>query len=327
MNYFDQISHNNFDNLRLLLTKDGNSTEDLNKKIVFKKHVEIVNMELSYQCNRKCDYCPVRESNRRTEQNHMNNEIFEKIISNLTEIRYENRISLNLYNEPMMDSKLYERINYIKNRLPYSHIGFNSNGDYLNDKTLSSLSDSGLDYICITLHPQPNKNQDGPVIIRRITKMLQKINYVFDEKPIDQKFIADNEFLIINKNGVKVKIQWPNWRQFGTNRAGTLAELNTKSIRVEPCIKPFREFTIYHNGIVQPCCESYLDDNQNLFEVGDLKINNIFDIYLSSKLSAFRRHVFDFGEKSGICASCSAKDYSTDNDDISRKSILKAING
>lgn len=46
MNYFDQISHNNFDNLRLLLTKDGDSTEDLNKKIVFKKHVEIVNMDL-----------------------------------------------------------------------------------------------------------------------------------------------------------------------------------------------------------------------------------------------------------------------------------------
>lgn len=327
MNYFDQISHNNLENLRLLLTKNGSFTDELNKKIVFKKHVEIVNLELSYQCNRKCDYCPVQNSNRRTKQQQMNSDLFEKIVSNLMEIRYENRISLNLYNEPMMDNKLYDRINYIKTRLPYSHIGFNSNGDYLNNKTLSYLSDSGLDYICITLHPQPKKTQDRSVIIRRVYKMLHKINYVFDENIIDQKFIENNEFLIINKKGVKIKIQWPDWRQFGTNRAGIVHELNSKSIRYDPCIKPFREFTIYHNGIVQPCCESYLDDSNNLSEVGDLNLNNIFDIYLSIKLSTFRRHVFDFSEKSGICASCSVKDYSNINDDIYRKSILKTING
>ena len=67
MNYFQQIIFNSRKNIKLLLK--GSLCESLTaveRKILFKRHVEIINLELSYQCNRKCDYCPVEFSNRRS---------------------------------------------------------------------------------------------------------------------------------------------------------------------------------------------------------------------------------------------------------------------
>ncbi len=36
----------------------------IDKKIVFKKNVEVVNLELSTQCNRHCGYCPLSNDSR-----------------------------------------------------------------------------------------------------------------------------------------------------------------------------------------------------------------------------------------------------------------------
>ena len=78
----------------------------IDKKVLFKRHVEVVNLELSYECNRKCDYYPVSFSDRQNTQSYMDKDLIEKICIELSEIRYDNRISLNLYNEPLLDENL-----------------------------------------------------------------------------------------------------------------------------------------------------------------------------------------------------------------------------
>ncbi len=42
----------------------SNPLSIIDKKIVFKKYVEVVNMELSTQCNRHCGYCPLSNDSR-----------------------------------------------------------------------------------------------------------------------------------------------------------------------------------------------------------------------------------------------------------------------
>jgi MoaA/NifB/PqqE/SkfB family radical SAM enzyme len=325
MNYFNQITTNNSDNLKLLLTSNGERVDDLNKMILFKKHVEIVNIELTYKCNRKCDYCPVSSSDRKFDQITMNESHLIKIVNELSSIRYENRISLNLYNEPMMDKNLYRKVKIIRDHLPHCNIGFNSNGDYLNDRALELLSESGLDFICVTLHPAPNKIQSSRDILRRVEKLLLKLHYKNLTFNFDEAAVISHDHVSITKHGVKLRIQWPDWRQEGTNRAGTIDKLNSKTQRTSPCMKPFREFTIFYDGSVQPCCESFHDEINNFCEIGNIKDKSIFDLYASNKLSDFRSQVFDFSPKSGICAHCTVKDYSAPSEDPLRKSLLDEL--
>lgn len=322
MDYFDQVMLGSEENILLLLGSKKSALTPLMKKSLFKRNVEIINIELSYLCNRKCEYCPVAQSSRKEKQEKMSIQLLEKILHELTHIRYENRISLNLYNEPLLDEFLEYKISLIRQKLPYSHISFNSNGDKLTKNRLETLRDAGCNQISITLHPLPNKNQSFETIEKRVSKLYEKLA----QKTLAGIDLSEKNFIQFYSRGVGLKIQWPDWRTEGSNRGGVLINHPSKKFeRLQPCIKPFREFTIYHDGIVQPCCEAFHDDKTNLAEMGNLNQKSIFDVYSSDSMNEIRRHVFDFGPKEGICKNCNVADYSKPKDDLIRKNILSRI--
>ena len=292
------------------------------RKALFKAAVEIINLETSYQCNRKCDYCPVSNSTRQTAQSSMSLDLVEKIAIQLAEIRYENRISLNLYNEPLLDVELEKKIKIIRDHLPWATLTLNSNGDKLQLARLKQLSNAGLNHICVTLHPQPYKSDSASVLSKRIKKMIEK-----NAEGRELLFDLNDGCVEFYTQGLKLKIQWPDWRLNGTDRGGQVQNYSAgKAKRTTPCAKPFREFTVFYDGEVQPCCESFHDKDKLLVEIANLNQTLIFDAYASSQLAAFRRSVFNFGEKSGICEFCTSVDYSNrDTDGALREEILRIV--
>lgn len=128
-------------------------------------------------------------------------------------------------------------------------------------------------------------------------------------------------------HGLKVRIQWPDWRVSGTDRGGQVQNYGTGKIkRTAPCVKLFREFTVFFDGEVQPCCESFHDNQTLLIKIANLKTDSIFDAYASGELAAFRKSVFNFGEKGGICEYCTSIDYSNRHDDEAlRDEILRRV--
>jgi len=322
VNYFDQIYFGAKSDFKMLLGGLDFGSDDLIKKSLFKRNVEIVNLELSYKCNRKCDYCPVKDSSRQVVQRFMPIDLLEKISSELSAIRYSNRILLNLYNEPLLDASLEQKIALIKRYLPICHLSFNSNGDKLSRQRLKTLSDSGCDYICVTLHPPAGKEQTISTIRRRLVKLSERLDYYLPDD-VDLSKINHFEF---RSMGVLIRVQWPNWRISGTYRGGALNDHASVSfVRTKPCEEPFREFTIYYDGVVQPCCESFRDDNIEGVPMGDVRTSTVFDIYSSPIMSKFRRSVFCFGSKKGICRSCSAGDYSQESERVLRDEILSEV--
>ena len=63
--------------------------------------------------------------------------------------------------------------------------------------------------------------------------------------------------------------------------------------RTKPCVKPFREFTIFEDGSVTQCCEAFYDKTYKENSIGKINTkNSIFDLYSSKVLSLSKSDKF-----------------------------------
>lgn len=307
-----------FDN-SLLSLKDKNLTQS---KKLFKKNIDIINLETSSYCNRKCSYCPVSIYGRE-KQIYISSRLLNTILNGLEEIKYDKAIILNLYNEPLATIKFFDYLNIIRKKLPNAIIGTNSNGDYIKSvKDLIKLDNYGLNRIKITAHVPSGKDFSKKYMVFRINEFAKRIGYKLKRKDIEN---LNFSFKVKNLVGI---FQCPDWMKKGNSRGGTITILNRLSPRISPCAKPFREFTIYYDGAVVPCCDVYHGENYSkhiVKKISEVDKNDIFRIYAGEKLSEWRKSLFGWSKKKGICGKCSSPDLAKIEDRALRKKILMEV--
>lgn len=297
--YWDHFFEESEQDILSLLSDNCLLSED-DAKILFSRFVCIINIETSTYCNRQCAYCPNSMFDRK-KQIHMSDEAWDRIVSDLEQIDYGSTISLNLYNEPLADDTLLDKVRSLRERLPGSFIKFNSNGDYLDKALLDELADAGNNAIFVTLHPGPAKEyQDSDrkkhlaILSRRLGRPLD-----FDVEIPGQKMRSE-----FQHRGMRVLVMADNWLQLGNDRSGVLSDLGIRN-RTAPCMRPFREFTIAHTGYVYPCCQFFPDaESSNRHRMGRIPDMGIFEIYSSSLLSGYRRDLLGSNIKLPPCDTC-----------------------
>ena len=213
--YFEKFIDNfSFD--KSLYKEFFNGTQDEDKaKAVFAKFVGIINLETNSHCNRKCHYCPMSFANRGNIQ--MKEDIFNKILDELCQIDYASSISLNLYNEPLSDTKIITKIKHIKEVLPRAFLRFNSNGDFLTPKILKELESSGLNYLNITLHTTKANSYNDKQSIERLDKFCTKLNLPKLEFQITPNVSIASSLKIGN---LTLALNTSNYDIYGTDRGG-----------------------------------------------------------------------------------------------------------
>ncbi len=246
--------------------------------------------------------------------------LIAKVIDELKEVDYDGVISLNLYNEPLLDSELENNISFIKENLPNSFISFNSNGDYLTLDRLFKFEESGLEEIRVTLHTENYEDENRKKAINTFFKRLDLTYEV-------NKFIS-NEMIMVEKkfNNLNLIVMCTNWNDIGNDRAGTV-EINSKPIiRNKPCMKPFREIVISTEGNCYPCCNFFPNsDISKKFLIGNISEKSIYDIFSSEIMVGFRKNLFDFSPKFSPCNTCNDLDNSRLSTDFQRKEILNNL--
>lgn len=291
------------------------SQED--KMNLFKEFVEVVNLETTTQCNRHCSYCPLAKDDRGMSQVSLKDSIFEKILLELSAINYNGLISLNLYNEPLLDKNLEEKIIKIRSKLPNCFISFNSNGDYLTKERLLKLEASGVNEIRVTLHRDKYEDNDRKKAIKSFFNKIE-LNYEIN------KFVEKKLILVEKKiNTLNLIVMCTNWGAIGNDRAGSINILSITNVRKKPCMKPFREIVITAEGDSFPCCNFFPNTAEaKRLTIGNLIDSTIYDIFTSNILVGFRKNLFDFSEKLSPCNTCNDIDNSNINTDEKRKEIL-----
>ena len=103
--------------------------KDIGKSTI--ANIRLIEIELTSQCNRTCDFCPNSYIDRHSENKVLNKKVFEKLIKELDKHNYSKFISFSRYNEPFMHKDiLNERIRYIRMNLPNVVLVSNTNGDF-----------------------------------------------------------------------------------------------------------------------------------------------------------------------------------------------------
>jgi MoaA/NifB/PqqE/SkfB family radical SAM enzyme len=273
-------------------------------RVLFKKSVRMVEIEVFSFCNRTCWFCPNSHIDRHSDNILMSSSLYRKILDDLRAVDYAGLISYSRYNEPLADPIIFDRIQQARSAVPEALLHFNTNGDFFNRQTLEKIYDCGLKSMNIQVYTPENRPYSDELardcLMRRVKRYGLNYEFVFS-RPMDWL-----EYRLLFKD-MKIRIYARNFRMNGADRGATIADLSQEKIRRSPCLVPFKDMYIDYNGKVVPCCNIRSDIAEHSdFILGDLNDEHLtlFSIFQSAAAIAFRKKLVGFHEKCFPCNTC-----------------------
>ena len=265
-------------------------------------------------CNGDCVFCPNKKTRLSIPYKHyMEEDLFRSIIDQCIDLGVR-RISPYLMNEPLLDPRIAQRIDYItRNKKHSQYTKINSNGSLLTEPMARDLLDSGLNKLHISVQGiDPDnyfklmklnftnavKNIEKAVSIKNAGNYATKIRVVMlDTAEIHPHLDKIRKFW--QERGVKINInQMENRGTHNGIETGRISANKLSAFRW--CDRLFRQAYVLYNGRMVQCCADWEQTNI----LGDLSSHPLKTIWNGENYTNFRRK-FIAGDLSGsICHGC-----------------------
>ena len=243
-------------------------------------HVEI---ETINRCNNVCSFCPVNKKVDPRPLHTMHDELFKKIIDQLSEINYSGEIAFHSNNEPLLDHELANRIAYAREKCPNAFLFFYTNGTLINAELVKKYKKSGIQKIVI------NNYNDKTIMNKNIKKMINELKKSDDS---DYPLIV----VIIRKLNAVLN-----------NRAGNAPNKSVekfdhyKYFQEAFCSLPFEQLVIRPDGKISLCCNDALGE----YTMGDINKTPIMEIWYGDQYKRIREKLITTGRKGlHLCETC-----------------------
>lgn len=226
-----------------------------------------IHLEINTDCNRACSYCSNSLFPKKRE--HMDVDLYRKIIDELDDIRYCGQIAPNLSSEPTLHPELSELMLYAR-KIKNARIVIYTDGDFMNRRRFDQLRKTGVDAFIITQHGQ---NTPKP-----LTELMDSLT------PSEKKVVIYqtlNEFNLFNR-GIPGLIT------------------SEKRAVPSPCFVADYDLTILANGDIAQCCNDF--NGEHIF--GNVNRQSIKEIWSSSDYRAFRGEVRRGQFNHSVCRRC-----------------------
>lgn len=266
-------------------------------------------------CNASCHFCVYSKNAPWRAGKSMTDELYKKIIDEAATIPYIRTLILQGLNEPLLDRKLVERVQYATDVMPEGVVkNIFTNGVYLYPWKFDALRKAGLNSCIVSLNAvnqeqhekimgisgkfeQTCKNVEHMIANRGDMKNIQ-VDAVYN----DDQFTEEDCYVFLERwgirqegDGVGLIVKEGNW-------AG---ESRTIRLPREPgkcCNRALSALYVQYNGHITSCCFDPFGENN----FGDLTKDTIRDVFNSEKHTKFRSdHFEDKADRWEICAKCS----------------------
>jgi radical SAM protein with 4Fe4S-binding SPASM domain len=296
-------------------------------------------------CNFRCKFCPsgdkkkIRASGRN--QKIMSYDLYTKIIDDLTYLPDKIK-SIRLYKEgePLLNKRLPEMIEYVKNKKVAERIEVTTNGAMLKPETNLKLVQAGLDRIVISIEALSSINyKEVSNVNIDFNGFIENIRHLYENRGncsvcIKSTDIGINEqekerfYEIFGEIADEIFIEnitpvWPDFdlsavkKHFQSGLYGQLVET------VNVCSYIFYSLTINSDGSVSAC---FVDWGHKII-VGDIKSETFTDIWNGKKLRELRKqHLNTSRYNHQVCGHCGQLSFgSPDNIDSHADQLLKRL--
>jgi radical SAM protein with 4Fe4S-binding SPASM domain len=240
---------------------------------------KIIHIETLSFCNGGCTFCAAASQFKLMDGTKMPVEVYEKILSDLSQLDYQGRLSLYCNNEPLLDKRLVDFVGMARNACPAAYIEIKTNGKLLTVPSAEALFENGLDTLVVNDY---NRKWEH-------SRPVQRFRHQFD----------------FSKG--RVEIEWRNEVERLSNRAGTNPSANPlgKSIQ-SACVRPFEMITVNPRGDTALC------SNDVFFQhvTGNVMKQSLQEIWHGEEYRRVRRAMIE-GDRTctSICQVCDFKGY------------------
>lgn len=248
-----------------------------------------ISVETINRCNGTCPFCPCNIKDETRPYKEMNDKVFNKIIADLQQIKYNGTLMLLANNEIFLDKKIMDRLKYAREKLPDCHMKIITNGKLLTLKLFAELNHKKLvDELVINNYNSSTK----------LNPPIKKIYDNYKDKDLNMEVI--------------INIRYCN--EVLSNRAGTSPnKKNRKKIVKDICPLPYTDININPEGNLLICC----CDATEKTNLGNVMDDNLIHIFNNKKYQAIRKKMKLGRNHYHFCQYCDFNDIGT------RKQLIK----
>lgn len=261
-----------------------------------------IDIQTKSGCNAHCTFCPVGQEDNKI-YGTMSDELFKKIIDEVLEYPALHKINPYLLNDPLVDKKLPEKLEYIaqkKGRRTWPRVRITTNAGLLTEEMgYRLLHSEGLDKINFSFHsiiPEVYEAMMPPLKYSRVMGNILRFKAMWDKypgkKPKLQIWTVRTKPVMANLSREKAY-----WKKLGMSfRANKLdnranADIEARSlgdrdfVRVPFCAIPYWRAWVMWNGDMIMCCVD--QERSNL--LGNCSTHSVREVWQNPAYQALRR--------------------------------------
>ena len=236
---------------------------------------KFIEIETINKCNMSCSFCPTNKKNDIRKFSIMDEKLFKKIIEEISYIDNEVLVYFHSNNEPLLDKRIPEFIQYAKEKLSNTKaiLGMSTNGTLLSEEIFLKLA-KHLDRFII------NNYSENMQLIKTVKNIYNRYRY--------NQFNADITIYLRNVKEVIKNIGGysPNYSY-------------SKSINIQ-CLLPFEQMVIRPDGKISLCCK----DVYGQYTLGDIRYETIASIWHNNMYNNLRKKMISGRKNIKLCSKC-----------------------
>jgi radical SAM protein with 4Fe4S-binding SPASM domain len=282
-----------------------------------------VQFETHSACNARCIFCPYAETYQSQLKGFMDDALFKKIVGELKSHKVR-RISPYLNNEPFLDTKLVDKLSYIKEQIPHSKIVITTNGSKLDGKTIDDLiASKSLRALYISfqgIEKEPyEETMRGSLVFEETMENVQNLIDKWKKAGGEELFKIYITMVATNKidpckatefwKAKGVRSKWTPLENRGGNieEARKLAPKESKLSRYVNCTRLYKQAYILFNGDMVLCCTDY----ERKVVLGNVGETSIEEVWNSDNAKNIRRLFWEGNlDQIPLCKNCEISDSS-----------------
>lgn len=233
-----------------------------------------IEIETLNRCNGECEFCAVNRHDDTRPLVRMKEELFYKIIDELAELHYTDKLAFHSNNEPLLDTRIEKFVQYARKKLPDACLFMYTNGSLLTPE--------------------------------RYLQLMQHLTYmVIDNYSIDGSYTEPIQKIVnlLNQNGnlrFRTTVDKISPKAIRSSRGGNAPNKKNIKTRNMPCINTYTSMVIRPDGKVSLCC----CDTLGKVTMGDVSKESLKDVWYSEKFFAVRELIGKGRVNHELCKQC-----------------------